>query len=89
MTLKNIMASTAVATLLAGCSASAGSDEKIIDKPEFTSATGVFEPMISASFSPPALIFLLRKFPVPLKPVLPVRNRKPPAPTPISSGQRC
>ena len=43
MTLKNIMASTAVATLLAGCSASAGSDEKIIDKPEFTSATGVFD----------------------------------------------
>ena len=42
MTLKNIMASTAVATLLAGCSASAGSDEKILDKPEFTSATGVF-----------------------------------------------
>ncbi|MDE5693906.1 MAG: peptidase S9, partial [Duncaniella sp.] len=37
------MASTAVATLLAGCSASADSDEKIIDKPEFTSATGVFD----------------------------------------------
>ena len=43
MTIKNIMASTAVATLLAGCTAAGGNDEKIIDKPEFTSETGCFD----------------------------------------------
>ena len=43
MNLKSIMTSTAIATLLAGCSASADSNEKIIDKPNFTSATGVFD----------------------------------------------
>ena len=37
------MTSTAIATLLAGCSASSDSNEKIIDKPDFTSATGVFD----------------------------------------------
>ncbi len=43
MNLKSIMTSTAIATLLAGCSASSDSNEKIIDKPDFTSATGVFD----------------------------------------------
>ena len=37
------MASAAVASLIAGCSPSAGDDGNIIDKPEFTSATGVFD----------------------------------------------
>ena len=37
------MASAAVASLIAGCSPSAGDDGNIIDKPEFTSATGIFD----------------------------------------------
>ena len=43
MNIKNIMASTAIASLMVGCAGSSQSDEKIIDKPEFTSATGTFE----------------------------------------------
>ena len=43
MNIKNIMASTAIASLMVGCAGSSQSDEKIIDKPEFTSATGTFD----------------------------------------------
>ena len=43
MNLKHVMASAAVASLIAGCSPSAGDDGNIIDKPEFTSATGIFD----------------------------------------------
>lgn len=43
MNIKSIMASTAIATLLASCSASPESGEKIIDKPAFTSTSGIFD----------------------------------------------